>query len=361
MRYAPTQRPQRFDEQRRRPARRSAPPPRPPRPPRPKRQGGHNRWLRGGWGTRLLLVFAVLLVLLGGGLIWIDRSLNRIDALADYDGRPGDTKGTTWLLVGSDSRVGLTPEQEQSLATGGDVGPSRTDTIILIHIPSSGRATMVSVPRDSYVPIPGNGSDKINASFAIGGAPLLVRTLENATGLHIDHYAEIGFGGFAGMVDALGGLDICVKQPMDDPMAGINLQPGCQELNGAQALGFVRSRYALAGGDLDRVQNQRQFLSALLKKATGLSTLLNPFRLWPMLRGTTESLTVDSGDHVWNLASLAWALRGDPVTATVPVSGAEDVDGSGNVLVWDHDRASALFEAMAADSEIPASLITTGP
>jgi LCP family protein required for cell wall assembly len=291
--------------------------------------------------------------------VWADSSLNRVDALTDYEGRTGDTPGTNWLIVGSDSRAGLTADQESQLATGGEVGNGRTDTLLLVHIPKSGPTTMVSLPRDWYVPIPGNGTDKLNASFAIGGAPLTVQTVENATGLRIDHYAEIGFGGFAGMVDAIGGVDVCVPYAIDDPLAGLNVAAGCQTLSGPQALGFVRSR-ATALADLDRMNNQRLFLSALLSKATSPWTLINPFRLWPLASDTVKSLTVDDGDHIWNLAALAWALRGDMVTTTIPVSGFEDVDGSGNVLLSDRDRASQFFQLLADDQQIPPELRTSG-
>lgn len=302
----------------------------------------------------------MLLLAVGGLVYYVDGSLTRIDALSDYDGRIADTPGTNWLLVGSDSRTGLTPEQEAALSTGGETGPSRTDTIILIHIPEGGgAATMVSLPRDSYVSIPGWGQDKLNASFAIGGAPLLVQTVEGATGVHLDHYAEIGFGGFAGIVDAIGGVDVCLQNAISDPLAGIDLPAGCQELAGSEALGFVRSR-ATALADLDRMNNQRQFMSALLAKATSPSTFLNPLRLWPLAKDTASSLSVDDGDHIWNLASLAWAMRGDLVTTTVPVSGFEDTD-VGNVLLWDSDRASQFFGALAEDRQIPEELRTTGP
>ena len=143
-----------------------------------------------------------------------DTSLHRIPALADYPERPAAGTGTTWLLVGSDSRQGLTPEQQAELTTGGDLGTGRTDTILLVHVPGFGSSTpttMVSIPRDSYVPIPGNGEDKINAAFAFGGAPLLAQTVEQATGLRLDHYAEIGFDGFAVMVDAVGGVTMCPR------------------------------------------------------------------------------------------------------------------------------------------------------
>lgn len=313
------------------------------------------------WGRRIGILFLVLVLALAGLTFYLDTSLNRVDALPDYPGRIGDTPGTNWLLVGSDSRTGLTPEQEEELATGGDTGPDRTDTIMLVHVPSSGGpATMVSIPRDSYVAIPGYGQDKINASFAFGGPALLAQTVEEATGLHIDHYAEIGFGGFAGIVDAIGGVDMCLATAIDDPLAGINLAPGCQELTGAQALGLVRSR-ATALADIDRMNNQRMFLSALMAKATSPWTFLNPFRLWPLVTDTAGSLRVDEGDHIWSLAGLAWAVRGDMVTTTVPVAGFEDVDGSGNVLRWDRERASQFFDALADDRQIPAELVTNGP
>ncbi len=292
---------------------------------------------------------------------YLDTTLGRIDALADYPGRVADTPGTNWLLVGSDSRIGLTPEQEHELSTGGDTGGGRTDTIMIVHVPSGGGpATMVSIPRDSYVPIPGYGQDKINASFAFGGPQLLVQTVEEATGLHMDHYAEIGFGGFAGIVDAIGGVQMCLDNPIDDPLAGINLAPGCQELSGAQALGFVRSR-ATALADIDRMNNQRMFMSALTAKVTSPETWLNPFKVWPLVTDTAASLSVDESDHIWNLAALAWSIRGDVVTTTVPIDGFEDVAGSGNVVVWDHDRASQFFDALENDRQVPAELVTTGP
>ena len=366
--WAPTQRPQPFqDDPRRRDPQRQAkyapapprrtPPNAPPRPPEPPKQRRPRK--RRSWGKRIGITLLVLLLALAGAVYYVDSSLNRIDALPDYAGRVADTPGTNWLIVGSDSREGLTPEQEQALATGGDTGPKRTDTVILVHVPKSGKTTMVSIPRDSYVPIPGYGSDKINAAFAFGGAPLLVQTVEEATGLRIDHYAEIGFSGFAGIVDAVGGVNVCLAQPIDDPLAGINLPAGCQDLKGSDALGFVRTR-ATALADLDRMNNQRQFMSALLSKATSPSTFLNPFRLWPLVSDTAKSLQVDEGDHIWNLASLAWALRGGMTTTTVPVAGFEDVDGSGNVLLWDKARASQFFDALADDQQIPQDLITTG-
>lgn len=255
----------------------------------------------------------VLLLLVVGGAVWADTSLSRVDALGNYEGRPADTPGTNWLLVGSDSRTGLTPEQEAELATGGDIGAGRTDTILLIHVPASGPTTMVSLPRDWYVPIPGNGTDKLNASFSLGGAPLLVQTVEGVTGLRIDHYAEVGFGGFADMVDAIGGVDICVPYDIVDPLAGIDLRAGCQELSGPQALGFVRSR-ATALADIDRMNNQRLFLSSLLSKATSPTTFLNPFRAVPLVRGSSSRCrsTTATTSGIWPPSAGRCAGRWSP-------------------------------------------------
>ena len=322
------------------------------------------------WVRRFLFLLLVLVVAIGWAGYYLDGKLHRIDALVAYPGRVADTPGTNWLLVGSDSRADLTPEQQEQLATGGDVGDGRTDTIMLVHIPKSGTPTMVSIPRDSYVPIPGYGTDKINAAYAFGlgeepddpasprGAQLLVQTIEEVTGLHIDHYGEIGFSGFAGLVDAIGGVHLCVDQPIDDPKAGINLAAGCQTLDGAQALGFVRTR-SLPGDDFTRIQNQRKFLSALLSQATTIGTLVNPFKAWPLARDTADTMRVDESDHLWDLARLGWALRGDMVQTTVPIAGTEYVD-VGDVVRWDSERALEFFDALANDRPIPESLITSG-
>ena len=162
---------------------------------------------------------------------------------------------------------------------------------------SDTQPTMVSIPRDSYVPIPGHDKDKINAAFAIGGAPLLTQTVEQATGLRLDHYAEIGFGGFAALVDGLGGVTVCITAPIDDPLAGIDLPAGCRKLDGRNALGYVRTRDT-PRADLDRMVNQRQFMSALLQRASSPAVWLNPWRWYSVSRAAVGALTVDQGDHV---------------------------------------------------------------
>ena len=302
----------------------------------------------------------MLLGFVGFG-VWVDRSLHRADVLTADAGRPAPGHGTTWLLVGSDSRSDLSPEQQDALATGGDVG-DRTDTIMLVHIPaliSDVPATLVSIPRDSQVDIPGNGENKINAAFSLGGPQLLVQTVEQATGIRIDHYAQIGFAGFADVVDAVGGVTMCPAEPISDPLAGIDLAAGCQKLNGRNALGYVRTR-ATARADLDRMVNQREFLSALLHRAASPAVWLNPLRWLSLRSSVTAALTVDSGAHVWDLVRLGWALRGSPVTTTVPIEGSSVTD-LGDVVEWNSDAASRLFAALSADEPVPQDVLESQP
>lgn len=336
------------------------PPPAAPSPPRPRRTSGR-RWFR---TLALVLLIVSLLVVAGvlGLTLWFDSAVHRATVLVDYQERPTPGRGTNWLLVGSDSRQDLTAEQQQDLATGGDVGSGRTDTIMLVHLPGFGSgspATLISIPRDSYVPIPGHGRDKINAAFAMGGAALLAQTVEQATGLRLDHYAEVGFGGFAELVDALGGVTVCPAEPISDPLAGLDLPAGCQQLHGRSALGYVRSR-ATPRADLDRMVHQRQFMSAVLQRAGSPAVWLNPWRWYSVPRAAAAALTVDRGDHAWDLARLGWALHGRTTATTVPIGEFSD-SGAGSVVVWNRDAARALFDALSTDAPVPTSALDPQP
>lgn len=287
-------------------------------------------------------IIVTILVALIAGTLLTDARLTRTTALPDE--RIGNTAGTNWLLVGSDSRTGMSQEEIDRLGTGGDIGSMRTDTIMLLHIPLFGEATLLSIPRDSYVNVPGYGYDKLNAAYAYGGATLLTQTVEQETGLRVDRYAEVGMGGLARAVDAVGGVTICVAEPIDDPLANLNVQPGCQEMDGATGLGYVRTR-ATAQGDLDRVARQREFLSALVAKATSPSVLLNPLR-WATLAWTVPTLiVVGQHDHVWNLARVPLAMRGGLRAETIPIGEFADTE-VGSVVIWDEVASEELFSSL---------------
>uniref|UniRef100_UPI002814F48C LCP family protein n=1 Tax=Dietzia sp. SYD-A1 TaxID=2780141 RepID=UPI002814F48C len=312
---------------------------------------------------RILGLVLVLILTLGVvSVLWADSKLQRIDALPDYPGRGGNTPGSITLLVGTDSREGLTPEQQAQLSTGSesDAGGKRTDTMMLVYTPRDGGRTMlISLPRDLLVDIPDYGQNKLNAAYTFGGPPLLTRTLEEQTGMRIDHYAEIGFGGFAGIVDAVGGVDICIEEPINDPLAGLDLAAGCQTLAGPQALGFVRTRYGFAEQDLQRVRNQRQFLGALMSETMSPGNLLNPFTAVSLIDSASEAVTVDSGDHIWNLAWVMWKLRGDPLTVTAPYDGM-DSGSVGSYLVWG-PNTTGFFDAVASGRTPPQEYLDAGP
>jgi LCP family protein required for cell wall assembly len=272
--------------------------------------------------------------------------------------RPAAGPGQTWLLVGSDSRAGLSAKERRSLSTGGGDG-RLTDTILLLTTAPAGVATLVSIPRDSLVTIPGYGENKINAAYAFGGPELLVQTVESATGVRIDGYVEVGFDGFYRVVQATGGVDVCLDQPIDDVRAGIDLQAGCQRLGGADALGYVRARYSDPRGDLGRVERQRTFLRALAERAASPAVLLNPFRAVPLAAAAGDALTVD--DRLgpldltrFSLAMLAATGPGGQML-TVPIGG-DATTAAGAVLLWD-PSAERLWSAIRDGTRVPRALL----
>jgi LCP family protein required for cell wall assembly len=303
-------------------------------------------------GRSVLLALLLVVALLLGAMLFFYSRIEKVDALSDYDGRPAGGSGTNWLIVGSDSREGLSDEEIKELHLGKAEG-RRTDTIILLHEPADGAPTLVSLPRDSYVPIPGHGRNKLNAAYAFGGAPLLVQTVETVTGLRVDHYAEVGFGGFVGMTDAVGGVELCPKRSIKDRKAGLDVAKGCQEMDGPTALGYVRARYSDPKGDLGRVERQQEFLGAVFDEAVSPATLLNPFRIVSLGNAATTALTIDDGDGPLSLVRFALAMRavagGDGKRVTVPVADANYTTSAGSAVKWDRDRALRLFRALRAN------------
>ena len=320
------------------------PPPRPARPSRPRRPRRGRTWLR----VALLLVLAyVAFLAVTPWHAW--SAVSRVDAAPSGE-RPAQGSGHTYLLVGSDSREGLTAEQRKALGTGTAEG-RRTDTIILVHVPSgAGKAALISVPRDSFLPIPGHGSNKVNAAFAIGGPKLLTQTLEQATGLRLDGYLEIGFGGFANVVDSLGGVDICVPRDIQDDKAHIDLTKGCQTLDGPTALGYVRARYSDPKGDIGRAERQRQFLGAVMKKAATPGTVLVPWRWWGFTHAAASGILVGEDTGLVDAYRITSTMRsvsaGDALSLVVPLSNINATTSAGSSVLWDDARAQDLFDML---------------
>ena len=313
------------------------------------------------WGpkriAKIIAALVILAIIASVGLyFYFNSKLTRINALANYSGRPAAGAGANWLLTGSDSRGGLSRTQEDQLALGHDIAGARTDTIMVLHLPANGNPPiLMSIPRDSYVQIPGYGYNKLNAAYSLGGPALLAETVQNATGLYINHYMGIGVGGLDGVVNDIGGVRICIPGPMVDPKAGLNLEAGCQTLNGAQALGYVRTRN-FAQGDLQREQDQRLLLKAVLSKMTSTGTLINPFATIPAASGSVASLDVDQGTQLYQLVQVAFALR-NPQTTTVPLGGFGR-ESVGSVVRWNQTAAREMFADLANDRAVPKSLLS---
>ncbi len=323
------------------------------------RLSGWRRWLR---PRPIALALAAILSLAIIGSVatyfYLDSKLTKKNVLVDYANRPVQGQGTNWLITGSDSRQGLTDKQIRKFSTGFGIGGQRSDTIMVVHVPAGGgRPVLISIPRDSWVQIPGYGANKINAAFSFGGPALLAKTVQNLTGLRIDHYMGIGFGGFVRVVDAIGGVRICLKAPLDDPASGLHLTKGCHTLSGGHALGFVRSRHDYATQDLQRVQNQRLFLRALLRKLTSTGVILNPFKALPAASGAAGTLIVDSGTSLYQLVQVALALK-NPITTTVPIANPNYVVNGQDALLLDSTKLAELDKALNDGTAIPKGLIS---
>lgn len=291
------------------------------------------------WVWLLVLLWVAYLVAVPA---WAWTQVHKVD-FTPAAGRPADQPGTTYLLVGSDSRAGLTRHQELHLGTGKGVG-QRTDTIMLLHT-GAGPNLLMSIPRDSYVPIPGHGSSKINAAYAWGGPKLLVKTIEQDTHIRIDDYVEIGFAGFVDVVDAVGGIQICPTQRMNDPLANLHVKKGCQQVNGRVALAYARSRHVSSLGDIDRAKHQREVVSAVGHKAVSPWSVIDPFRYFGLAKATDASLTLGKGTGPLAALKFAWAMTHvsgtNGLTCSVPISDL--------YVHWDPQRAPRMFRLIRQD------------
>ncbi|MEU9773572.1 LCP family protein [Streptomyces sp. NPDC047968] len=318
------------------------------------------------WRRRIKIGSIVALVAVLGTTIgtyfWADSKVRRDVDLSKVVERPAEGDCTTYLIVGSDSREGLSAEERKTLHTGSAEG-KRTDSMMVLAACGSGN-TMISLPRDSDVEIPtfvgsesgktfpGTGRRvKLNAAYAEDGPELLVRTVEHNTGLRIDHYAEIGFAGFAGIVDALGGVEMDIEKGFTDKNSGADFEAGRQTLDGEQALAFVRTRYAFAESDLARTKNQQKFLSALAGQAATPGTILNPFRIYPVMGAGLDTLIVDKDMSLFDLGEMFFAMKGvtggEGTAMNMPISGSR-----GGNLVWDKEKVRRLVEQIRNDEKV---------
>ncbi|WP_236121263.1 LCP family protein [Cellulomonas palmilytica] len=291
----------------------------------------------------LAVVALVLVLLLAwpiGLLVWANGNIQRTEALSGADGTPG----TTYLITGSDSRA------DGGVKDDGTQG-QRSDTILVLHVPDSGPTALISLPRDTYVEIPGHDPNKINAAFAFGGAPLLVETVEQLTGLTVDHYAEIGMAGVKDVVDAVGGVRLCYDRDVDDRDSHMKWSAGCHSVGGQKALQFARMRKADPLGDIGRAQRQRQLVGAVLEKVDPKSLALHPSQQVSLASAATGALTVDESSDIVDLARLALAFKAangkGGITGTPPIASMDYRPGGvGSTVQLDPDKTPAFWVAI---------------
>jgi LCP family protein required for cell wall assembly len=306
------------------------------------------------------------LVLLFAGGAWSLATYANGTVGRIFAGTAGGVSGPlNLLLAGVDLRRGLTPAQQRALHVG-HTASFNSDTLMLIHVAADrSSVTVVSLPRDSWVYIPGHGMDKINAAFGLGGPQLTVATVEQATGLTINDFIEVNFLAFVKITDALGGVNICLPQAVGDPDSGLHVGAGEHHVNGITALKYARDRHSFAASDLARITNQQSLLSSLLNEAIGAGTLANPLRLSRFLSAALGAVKVDQN---LNLTALADQLRGiTPAHVrflTVPLASTSYLAPNGESAVqWNTEAAGKLFAALGDDQQIsgPGSGGTAGP
>jgi len=433
----PGQLPPHLDPRRGRPSRSQRHQPEPPRGPRPaaggaglppgldprgrqsrratQRRAGSATWHGALLGSKIIAAALSLLVLLGSGWAWatyrsFTGSIKRVDIGGHTAKAAGNIDGSAQniLIVGNDDRDSATDAELAQLGTTRDGGSYNTDTMMLLHVPADGsKASVISFPRDSYVAIPGHGMNKLNSAYVDGmndtngtpdqkkaaGSQLLKDTIENLTGLSIDHFVQVDLLGFYRISNAIGGVPVCLNlgaRPAKyvgeegngidsgyEPngtfiksYTGINLPPGNSTIKGLQALAFVRQRHGLPAGDLDRIKRQQYFLSAVFRKLSSGGVLLNPVKLQNLLKAVSKSLTMDNNLDPLKLAQQMQNLSAGNVTfTTIPLSGDNPNSPVGDVVVVNtaampafinriigNPNADALAKAKPAD---PSSVTVT--
>ncbi|PXW29973.1 UNVERIFIED_CONTAM: LytR family transcriptional attenuator [Williamsia faeni] len=334
--------------------------------------------------TRIAVAVVSVAVLVATGYAWnqmtsLENSITKLDGLSLGSGKDG---AVDILMVGTDSRTDAqgNPLSEKELAqlhSADDVG-TNTDTILLIRIPNDGSsATAISIPRDSYVEVPGVGMTKINSAYGSAkeekraalvnegmdlgeadkesvqaGRDAVINTVTGLTGVEVDHYAEIGLLGFVLLTNAVGGVDVCLNAAVDEPFSGADFPAGQQKLDGSQALSFVRQRHDLPRGDLDRIVRQQVFMASLAQKVLSAGTLTNPGKLSDLQNAVSRSVVIDQNWDVLKFVEQLKDLSGGRVQfATIPVvteQGWSD-DGTQSVVEVDPVAVKAFTQGLLGE------------
>jgi LCP family protein required for cell wall assembly len=322
-------------------------------PPKRRRR---RRWAYVAGGMALALALSGL-----GVLYLVDRAKERYNAnitrfaapVIPEAGRPapaaadaGGKKPLNFLLLGSDSRISAGDPLDWK------AGAQRTDAIMLVHVQADRKgAFVISIPRDSWVEIPGRGEAKINAGFSFGGPTLMMQTVESVTDVRLDHMLILDFQGFKDVTDTLGGVKICVPKQVDDIQGTI--KKGCQIMDGETALRYVRQRKTLAGGDFDRVKRQQNWIRAVMRKVSDNNMLASPVQLNTALELLTQSMATDEGFTLDDMEEIASSLKDAETNHvkffTAPVDGTgRSADGQSIVLL-DTDKGATLWQAVRDD------------
>lgn len=304
---------------------------------------GRGHKVRNGVIGAVILLIAALVLAVFGAWGWVDGKLNKADWLTTA----ADTPASTWLILGSDERDGST-----NFGGVDDISGYRTDTILVLTKPKSGPSSLISIPRDSLMNVDDQYM-KINAVAQLVGKKALVGEIEQLTGQKIDHVAQVKFGGLQKVVDALGGVELCYDQDVQDAYSGLNWTAGCHNADGSTALSFSRMRYADATGDFGRNARQRQVISAIVKKTSSKETLTNPKTVTTMAEAGLSALTVDGKTTPLTLVNMALAFK--DATGSKGISGSVYwsnpdyyMDGVGSSVLLDDAKNTELFSQLAA-------------
>jgi len=357
--------------------------------PRGKHRGDNtpHAGIRHGFrlGSQVLATALSMLLLVTFGVYWwkyhtFNTGLHRLAIFGASSGRPShdiDGKDQNILIVGNDDRSTANDAELRQLGTGRDGGSLNTDTMMIVHVPANGaKATLISLPRDSYVDIPGNAQNKLNSAYPDGynaaggnadqkraaGAKLLLATIQNLTGLTVDHFVQVDLLGFYRISNAIGGVKVNMCAAVKEPDSGIDLHKGTNVVKGKQALAFVRQRYNFpdGNGDLDRVQRQRYFLTAAFRKLVSAGVILNPIKLQHLLTAVQSSIYLDDRLNPTDLARQMENLSADNIVGkTIPTDGFGSLDDGTSIVKVSPAEVKAFVNRLIGTADRKLSTVKT--